>query len=156
MTKKTTYLYFDDQEYAANSIKDNLESEYLNIIVIRESPWADILDYLLKNQHIFNGLILDWKLDGEGDSKANYSTEALAQECRRLQVDKVNNRGFDKSFPIILCSAQPNFSNIYEKDTTGEDLFDGIFEKSGPRHKKKIGPRRHYEYKNQLQKKGAV
>jgi len=127
---KKTYLYFDDKKDTANAIKDNLESDSLEIIVKREQPWNNILEFLLDQECTFDGLILDWKLDGEDDSTADFSSEALAQQCRRLQVDKVNNRGFTKSFPIILCSSQPKFTTIYEKDTTGEDLFDRIFDKS--------------------------
>ena len=54
----------------------------------------------------------------------------MAQQCRRLQVDEINGRGFKNSFPIILCSSQPGFSAIHQKDTTSEDLFDGVFEKN--------------------------
>ena len=130
MNKKVTYLYFDDLEGAANAVKDNLESDLLTVTIKRELPWNDMITYLLDNQSLFDGLILDWKLDGEDDSNANFSSEALAQQCRRLQVDKINGRGFSKSFPIILCSAQPGFKTIHERDTTSEDLFDGVFEKS--------------------------
>lgn len=128
--KKVNYLYFDDLEKAANAVKDNLENDYLNIIVKRELSWSKMIPHLLDNESSFEGLILDWRLDGEDDTKADFSSEALAQQCRRLQVDKINDRGFSKSFPIILCSAEPGFKKIHEKDTTSEDLFDGIFEKS--------------------------
>ena len=130
MDKKVTYLYFDDLEGAANAVKDNLESESLTVTIQRELPWNDMITYLLDNESSFDGLILDWRLDGEDDSNADFSSEALAQQCRRLQVDKINGRGFVKSFPIILCSAQPGFRTIHERDTTSEDLFDGAFEKS--------------------------
>jgi len=128
--KSVSYLYFDDVAVTANTIKDNLESENLSILVERELPWNEIVDYLLNNESKFDGLILDWRLDGDDDSKANFSSEALAQECRRLQVDKINNRGFEKSFPIILCSSESGFEAIHEKDTTSTDLFDGIFHKN--------------------------
>jgi len=130
MPKKVTYLYFDDLEEAANAVKDNLESKSLAIMIQRELPWKDMISYLLDHESSFDGLILDWRLDGEDDSNADFSSEALAQQCRRLQVDKINGRGFTKSFPIILCSAQPGFKTIHERDTTSEDLFDGAFEKS--------------------------
>ncbi len=129
MMNKINYLYFDDKLDTANAVKDNLENENLSITVEPEKSWGQIIEYLLNNENSFDGLILDWKLDGEDDSQADFSSEALAQQCRRLQVDKVNERGFSKSFPIILCSSQQGFANVYEKDTTGEDLFDKIYDK---------------------------
>tara|TARA_R110002072_G_scaffold175495_7_gene331285 strand:+ start:855 stop:1958 length:1104 start_codon:yes stop_codon:yes gene_type:complete len=130
MSKHITYLYFDDTPRTADQVKENLESESLSIIVRREEPWKEIIAYLLDNEATFDGLILDWRLDASEDSSADFSSEALAQHCRRLQVDKVNGRGFNKSFPIILCSSQPGFNSIHQKDTTSEDLFDGVFEKN--------------------------
>lgn len=130
MSKQKTYLYFDDTIEAATQVKENLESENLSVIIRREEPWKEIIAYLLDNESTFDGLILDWRLDASGDSNADFSSEALAQHCRRLQVDKINGRGFNKSFPIILCSSQLGFNSINQKDTTSEDLFDGVFEKN--------------------------
>lgn len=156
MNKKITYLYIDDKLDTAIGIKDNLEGDNLTINVIRESPWADILDYLFTNESNFDGLILDWKLDGEDDSEADFSTEALAQQCRRLQVETVNGRKFSKSFPIILCSSQPDFSNIYEKDTTGEDLFDRVFDKSDLEDKEDFLLSLNFAYKFLSQEKNDI
>jgi hypothetical protein len=128
--RKTTYLYFDDQEVTAQGVKDNLDSENLIIEIKREQPWSKIIDNLLNSESTFDGLILDWRLDGEDGSLADFSAEALAQQCRMLQVGTTNGRMFGKNFPIILCSAQTGFSAVREKDTTSIDLFDGIFEKS--------------------------
>jgi hypothetical protein len=131
MNKKVIkYLYFDDKEDTANSVKDNLESESLQIKVKRELPWSEIITELLDKEKEFDGLILDWKLDGESDSKANFSSEALAQQCRTLQMGEVNKRKFSQNFPIILCSSQPGIRSLHEKDTTSINLFDGIFEKT--------------------------
>tara|TARA_B110000285_G_scaffold48687_1_gene55130 strand:- start:4531 stop:5637 length:1107 start_codon:yes stop_codon:yes gene_type:complete len=130
MPRKVTYLYFDDSTETAIPVKDNLDNEDLVINIERELSWVQIVGRLLDVESTFDGLILDWRLDGTDASKADFSSEALAQQCRRLQVDKVNGRGFTKSFPIILCSAQQGFSTIYKKDTTSEDLFDSIFDKS--------------------------
>lgn len=129
-SKKTAYLYFDDKLDTAKGIKENLDGDSLDITIERELPWSNMIPYLLDHESTFDGLILDWKLDGEGDTKADFSSEALAQQCRRLQVDNINGRGFSKSFPIILCSSEVGFKKRHEKDTTSDDLFDGVFGKS--------------------------
>ncbi len=125
------YVYFDDTPSAASSVKDNLElTNRLIIDVKREEPWKDIISYLVDNQTDYNGIILDWRLDSEPDSDADFSTEALAQQCRRLVSQNLNTKKFTKDFPMILCSSQPDFASLHEKDTTSTDLFDVICTKN--------------------------
>ena len=47
MSRKITYLYFDDTIKAADQVRENLESKVLSIVVKREEPWKEIIAYLL-------------------------------------------------------------------------------------------------------------
>ena len=130
MINRINYLYYDDTIDTAITIKDSLEDTDNLFITVRDvESWKEIVQYLLGNELEFDGLILDWKLDGEDTSNADFSSEALAEQCRRLVSHKLKKKKFSKDFPIILCSAQPGFHNAHSSDTTSLDLFDLILEK---------------------------
>ncbi len=120
-----TFIYFDDTAHTAIRVKRTLErTEGLSIQYREDHPWRDTKRILLDEQP--DGLILDWCLDGENNSRVDFSSEALAEQCRRLVSQPLNKEKFNHDFPIILCSSQPNFSLLHTNDTTSKDLFDLI------------------------------
>ena len=125
------YYYIDDDplstiEETAKGL--SIHNEILEVIPFQHKKWEDLISFLIENQSNFDGLLLDWGLNRkneEGD-KANFDVEALTQQLRRLSVEK---KILKKDFPIILCSAQYEFSKVYDKLLSSHDLFDVIYEK---------------------------
>jgi len=125
------YYYIDDD--SMETIKEIAKglssfSEQLEVEPYQHKIWSEELSFLLDNQEQYNGLILDWSLtrkNQEGE-EADFDVEALAQQLRKYAVEK---RRFKKSFPIILCSAKLRFRQVFEKESTTHDLFDGVYEK---------------------------
>lgn len=125
------YYYIDDDplstiEETAKGL--SIHNEILEVVPFQHKKWEDLISFLIENQSNFDGLLLDWGLNRkneEGD-KANFDVEALTQQLRRLSVEK---KILKKDFPIILCSAQYEFSKVYDKLLSSHDLFDVIYEK---------------------------
>lgn len=98
---KVTYLFIDDEE-SNRTTAANLKSKILEIdFHIVEENWEKQLNFLLNKSDDFDGLLLDWQLQGE-ETENGYDAEALAQQIRRLASEKK----LKKDFPIILCSQQ--------------------------------------------------
>ncbi|MGH2666710.1 hypothetical protein [Flavobacterium sp.] len=123
------YYYIDDDplstiQETAKGLSVNPEN--LEIIPFQHKKWEEIIEFLSVNQTNYDGLLIDWGLNRkntDGDI-AGFDVEALTQQLRRLSVDRKL-----KDFPIILCSAQFNFSKTYDKLLSSHDLFDVIYEK---------------------------
>lgn len=123
-----TYFLLDDNTIEkSNSIlrKINL-SDHFNITPVQLTSWEkDILiveDLFSKA----NGIILDWRLyEGHQPSGITYSAESLAQHIRFL----VNDRQLKRDVPVVLCSANQDFTSFYERDGTGHDLFLKVYKK---------------------------
>lgn len=122
-----TYFFIDDQK-SNRTIANNLTNEDLHILFhLVEDKWETQLSFLIDQINEFDGLLLDWQLQGEKpDSNKGYDAEALAQQIRRL----ASEGKITKDFPIILCSAARNYPDVYQRDHTGHDLFDLAFSKS--------------------------
>jgi hypothetical protein len=125
------YFYIDDDPLA--QIQEiakglSINHAYLDITAYQPKKWEEILNFLLKNQEQFDGLLLDWGLtrQNEQGENPNFTVEALAQQIRRLSIEGLELK---KDFPIVLCSAQYNFNKIYDKELSSHDLFDLVFEK---------------------------
>ncbi|TXB62118.1 hypothetical protein [Phaeodactylibacter luteus] len=131
-----TYFFIDDQE-TNQTIADNLKNENLHIIFhLVKDKWESQLSFLIDQIEEFDGLLLDWQLQGEkADSNKGYDAEALAQQIRRL----ASEGKIQKDFPIILCSAARNYPDVYQRDHTGHDLFDLAFSKSVFSEDEKVG-----------------
>lgn len=122
---KVTYLFIDDEE-SNRTTAANLKSKILEIdFHIVEENWEKQLNFLLNKSDDFDGLLLDWQLQGE-ETENGYDAEALAQQIRRLASEKK----LKKDFPIILCSAADNYNDVFSRDLTGHDLFDLTFTKN--------------------------
>lgn len=125
------YYYIDDDPLATieETAKGlSIHPNRLQVFPFQHRKWEEIVEFIIRNQDNFEGLLLDWGLNRENTSgeKADFNVEALTQQIRRLSVE---NDKLKKDFPIILCSAQFNFSKIYNKLLSSHDLFDAIYEK---------------------------
>lgn len=125
------YFYFDDDPLEiikgiARSL--SVRKELVEVTPIQPGLWKDVKAFLLEKQDEFSGLLLDWKLKNENEDGviADFNAAALAQQLRVLSVDKLELR---KDFPIVLCSAEMNFYEVYKKEKTIHDLFDLVYSK---------------------------
>ncbi|NBB29941.1 hypothetical protein [Cellulophaga sp. BC115SP] len=127
---KVKYYYVDDdplnitQETAKGL---SIYPDKLEIEAFQHHVWNEQVSFLIDNQAEFNGLLLDWKLKktNQNNEEADYNVEALAQQLRAAIIETK----FKKDFPIILCSADSRFDELYTKDVTGHDLFDLVVKK---------------------------
>lgn len=125
------YYYIDDDPLSTitETAKGlSINPQILNIIPYQHKKWDDEIEFLIKNQTKFDGLLLDWNLNRKNESgdEANFNVEALAQQIRRLIIE---NKKLKKDFPIVLCSANYRFKKVFNKELTSHDLFDAIYEK---------------------------
>lgn len=119
------YLYIDDnltdtvsgQVAALNQNKNELE-------IVHQQPmgnWEEERTFFLNDfSKVYDGLIIDLRLDDEKNSKglkSFYKGTSLAQELRTLSTEKAF-----KEIPIVLLSATAKIEASL--DNTGEDLFD--------------------------------
>ncbi len=124
------YLYIDDEsldltEPIAKGLSTKKE---LEVRVIQHKKWNEHLKQIDKT---INGLLLDWDLSkkNEKGDKADFSQEAFAQQLRREMTEKKR-----KSIPIVICSVQTKFIEIYGKEPNAHDLFDLVLEKDDFEH----------------------
>lgn len=134
------YYYIDDDPIA--TIQEtarglSVDKDKLEVLPYQHTKWDDQLDFLIKEQGNYHGLLLDWGLNrkNEKGDEANFDVEALAQQLRKLIIEK---KGFGKDFPIVLCSAKYNFNTIFTRELSSHDLFDGVYEKDEFHERKNI------------------
>lgn len=119
------YWYIDDE----NGMPEQSTVRMLNShnVEVEKFNLKDSTDFgILKNQILslskeknFGGLILDLRLDGNGDHPTAFNATALAQELR-----SVSARGETPIYPIILTSTDEKIKETYNNDKTSHDLFD--------------------------------
>jgi hypothetical protein len=135
---KFYYIDDDPQTTIVETAKGlSILPDKLQVSAFQHKKWDDQISFITEYQESFDGLILDWSLNNknaEGEN-ANYNVEALAQQIRRFIIDKDRIK---KDFPIVLCSANYKFREIFSKELTGHDLFDLVFEKDDFDSKQKI------------------
>lgn len=126
------YYYIDDDptsiiEETAKGL--SILPDTLVVESYQHKKWGQEIEFIIENQSQIDGLLLDWGLinPNSDDEKADFNVEALAQQIRRFTVDKKSK--LKKDFPIVLCSAQTNFKEVFSKELTGHDLFDIVYEK---------------------------
>lgn len=123
------YFYIDDDPIGTitETAKGLSIKDEIIVTAYQHETWDNELSFLKEKINEFDGVILDWKLKGANANKekANYNIEALAQQIRTLVSDKI----IVKDFPIILCSAEFDFKETIQKNSTPLDLFDIIYEK---------------------------
>ena len=125
------YYYIDDdpQSTIVETAKGlSIYPEKLEITAFQHKNWDNQISFIIENQDLFDGLLLDWSLNNKNEEgiNANYNVEALAQQLRRYIID---NEKIRKDFPIVICSADYRFKEIFCKEVSGHDLFDLVFEK---------------------------
>jgi hypothetical protein len=126
MTHK--YLYIDDENPEnLKSIINGLNDQ--NIIQVELIDLTKFNSFELLKNHIIaqipDGLILDLRLDGEGENRLNFPATSFAQDLRTITASNEL-----KAFPLVLCSTSSKMKKTYELDKASHDLFDYKFEKS--------------------------
>lgn len=112
------YLYLDDEkDQLTKDIVELLMSEDENLEIVWDEPksFGDEIKRLQNGD--FNGLIFDLRLDQKSD--AEYRAFTLAQEVRTRATE-----GKMKDIPIVVCSTDKKLKVSYNKDSSGQDLFD--------------------------------
>ncbi|HCR75446.1 MAG TPA: hypothetical protein DIW37_03365, partial [Chryseobacterium sp.] len=125
------YYYIDDDPKSTitETAKGlSIHPKELIVTAFQHKEWDKQISFIIENQQNFDGLLLDWTLNqkSEEGADANFNVEALAQQLRRHIID---NDKIKKDFPIVICSADYRFQDIFSKETSGHDLFDLVFEK---------------------------
>lgn len=125
MDKTITYLFIEDRDEAlTRDIIDNLESANSELKIKFQKPpiFSDALIEIPKIR--YNGLLLDLRLDE--DSKAEYRAFTLAQEIRTRTTEGDKHW---RDAPIVICSTDPKLKKSYNKNISGQDLFDKKYSK---------------------------
>jgi hypothetical protein len=125
------YYYIDDDPKSTiiETAKGlSIYPERLEISAFQHKNWDEQINFIIDKQESIDGLLLDWSLSNlnEEGINANYNVEALAQQLRRCIID---GDRIKKDFPIVICSADYRFKEIFCQEITGHDLFDLVFEK---------------------------
>ena len=119
---KIKYLYLDDEDIAdTESIPKLLESENKELQIVIKNPLSFANQIKKFRGNSIDGLILDLRLDliTNNGEKAEYRAMTLAQEIRVRATE-----GTLPDFPIVLCSTDSRLKKFYNKNLTGQDLFD--------------------------------
>ena len=123
---KPRYLYIDDEnEKTEQSILNGFNDP--GIIDAIRFPLGDFKEFgLLKGELLrlcasneFDGIIIDLRLDGEGQDRTLFNATAITSELRSVAARKEI-----KSFPIVVCSSYDKMLKTYDADRTSHDLFD--------------------------------
>lgn len=131
---KPRYLYIDDEnEKTEQSILNGFNDP--GIIEAIRFPLGDFKEFgLLKGELIrlsesneFDGIIIDLRLDGEGQDRTLFNATAITSELRSVAARKEI-----KSFPIVVCSSYDKMLKTYDADRTSHDLFDYKIYKANP------------------------
>lgn len=131
---KPRYLYIDDEnEKTEQSILNGFNDP--GIIEAIRFPLGDFKEFgLLKGELTrlsesdeFDGIIMDLRLDGEGQDRTLFNATAISSELRSVAARKEI-----KSFPIVVCSSYEKMLKTYDADRTSHDLFDYKIYKANP------------------------
>lgn len=123
-----TYYYIDDERDTIKSIVDGINES--SIVSVEAFPLSEnkefdkLTDFLRSKWDIFDGLILDLRLNGGGIDSTKFSATTLAQWISSFIVSECN-----VAKPIILLST--DFHSVhYINDITSHDLFDMVLERN--------------------------
>lgn len=112
------YLYLDDEDiHQTQDIIELLMSECDDLEVVWAEPKSFGEEIKRLKSEEYDGLILDLRLDQKSD--AEYRAFTLAQEVRTRATE-----GSMKDIPIVVCSTDKKLKLSYNKDSSGQDLFD--------------------------------
>jgi hypothetical protein len=117
------YMYIDDQPDKANGIEAGLSAtDRLKVTLYAAENWNDQIRLIQAERPNFDGLLLDLQLRLP-EGTLLYDAPALAQQLRNLAKE-----GKFDDLPIILCTTDDLFLQVYDK-STNDDLFDRIYYK---------------------------
>ena len=129
---KPKYLYIDDENGASEKSAIHvfndfgvIEVELFNLSEFREFGKLRNEIFNRRKNKTFDGIIIDLRLDGNGENSVDFNATSITQELRSITA-----RGEIDSFPIVLCSTEENIKKTYDADKSSHDLFDYMFEKS--------------------------
>lgn len=121
------YLYIDDEDSTINYLVEGLnQSGQVDVQIFNLSTYKsqeDIHSQLVKEQ--YDGVILDYRLNGGGPNSLDCNSNVIAQFIRDLAENK--NRA---ECPIIMCSTKSNLDDFDIHVYTARDLYDYKFEKN--------------------------
>lgn len=126
------YLYIDD-ENGASEISTLHGFNDLKKIEVERFPLSEFKEFgklkaeiiARSKQKLFDGLIVDLRLDGNGEDRTDFNATSLTQELRSIAA-----RNEVATFPIVLCSTEEKIRSTYNSDKTSHDLFDYKISKS--------------------------
>ncbi len=116
----TKYIYIDDAPDTASGFAEFLSRDNLFVKLKPAEEWNKTIEYLKSNQSKFDGILLDLQLELPAEN-VRYDAPALAQQLRNLSKENKF-----KSLPILLCTTDDNYKNLYDKNTN-DNLFDFVY-----------------------------
>ena len=123
------YYYIDDEVDTIKSIADGINES--NIVKVDVFPLSTnkefdkLTERLINEWDVFDGLILDLKLDGGGVDSTKFTATSLAQWISSYVIADGKT-----AKPIVLLSNDLQCAN-FRADITSHDLFDLVLERSG-------------------------
>lgn len=121
------YVYLDDEDNATiQPIIDELNrSKRIGVsrVPLDKNESLEVLFGMLKRME-YDGIIIDYKLDGGGPYSLFCNANTIAQYLRDLA-----DNGECPSIPIVLCSTDENLQKQYSNGYTSIDLYDYQFTK---------------------------
>lgn len=143
MKKKIKYYFFDDTQ-EQESLIDNLNKVDESRLIIEfkkiSQNWNKNLELIIDLVENADGFLFDWQLRPSSDNSGSsnpmdlveeneslygFDSEAIVQQLRTLML-----KGNIPSIPIILCSTDSKIKQLFNKDFSGYNLFDLIYNKS--------------------------
>jgi hypothetical protein len=122
----TRYLYLDDEKpQTVTPYTREVERHFEGLRILLHSPksYKAQMDALREGK--FDGVILDLRLDqfvnweDPDGERADYRATTLAQEIRTRATE-----GKFKDCPLVLWSTDSRLKASFNRDDTGQDLFD--------------------------------
>lgn len=121
------YLYIDDEDSTINFLVEGLnKSGQIDVQIFDLSKYKtqeEIHSQLIKEK--YDGLILDYRLNGGGPNSLDCNSNVIAQFIRDL-AENENRVGC----PIVMCSTKNNLDDFAKRVYTARDLYDYEFEKN--------------------------
>lgn len=124
---KTKFIYIDDfVDNSIQAINDGLsDTGIIDVDLAEVKEFKEQISSFEGDLKLYDGAILDLRLDGNHALNVKYTATSLAQELRSRSAA---NEGI-KDIPLILCSTDEKIKALYNRDQTSHDLFDFAFKK---------------------------
>ncbi|EJI1390901.1 hypothetical protein NDL37_000540 [Vibrio parahaemolyticus] len=132
------YLYIDDDKTSVvEPMISAITSQSLNGLKIEHTQVlgsiSEAIDYIVKNQHRFEGIIIDQdlKAKSEDEKSADYYGTTLAQQLRTdMAISRTEpSKSKLKTMPLVLMSNEEVIVQSFEPDDSSKNLFDYVIAK---------------------------